>query len=118
MPDNPSPLELIQLSDGSTLSILPMDLERFVRFKDIIARLVEEAMKDNPPGQVLLLRALGKATADDILDVLEALTGESNRERLKKNFRPALLIRALSIALRQEGMDLKEVLGEARGSPG
>lgn len=116
----------LELRDGTKIEIQVMDLRRFIRFKDIMAELVERTLAEPSPhgkandlsGNVLLMRALKKVTEADVLDLLTTMTGFEDRELLSRQFRPRVLFEALQITLRDEGIDLGGLLGEAPRSPG
>lgn len=118
----------LELRDGTLLEVIPMDLARFIQFKDIMATLVERTLVDSAPngkvktsdlpGNVILVRALEKVTAEDVLDLLECMTGYKDRANLSTQFRPRVLFEALQITLQEEGIDLGGLLGEAPRSPG
>lgn len=119
----------LELRDGTTLEVMPMDITRFIQFKDIMADLVERTLVDNQPsngkvkaadlsGNVLLFRALKKVTEGDVLDLLQCMTGFEDRAHLAASFRPRVLFEALQITLQEEGIDLGGLLGEAPRSSG
>lgn len=116
----------LNLRDGTTVELVPLDLDRFIRLKDLLTEWLERVyaeMGANPTlgaatPNVLLVRALKKVGREEVLDLLTILTDETERERLAQGFRPGILFEALKYLLESEDLDLRGLLGEAPSSPG
>lgn len=118
----PVPAMQIKLRNGRVVDIPPLNLDRFIQVKNVLTRIVRRALEGLPPGsetpQNILLRALEAATADDVLDLMVAVSGYEDREMWREGFRPAHLVQALGNLFLVEGVDLREYLGEAQRSDG
>jgi hypothetical protein len=116
----------ISLRDGTIITVAPMDLEGFVTLKNLLMRLAEQVLANQPPdtpiagespsaGLNLIIKAFKLASAEDLLDLMEGLTGFHDREVLKKQFTLPAFVRAIQIALANESFNFGDFLGEARG---
>ncbi len=136
------------LRDGRVVTILPMNLVRYIKLKDLLVSFLMRAIEAGElntflataqqftgqienlrsrPGEFtaagteafkLIARLLQSATADDILDLIQAATGFQDRDALSEGFRLPLLAEALKPLLRDDMAEVIKLVGEILGSLG
>lgn len=126
----------IRLRDGTEFVPQPMDVKGFILFKNVLVRLARGTLKRNNwklttlmgeggdpadtegRGVQLIMNLLEDANENDLLDLLQAFTGYPDRAKLAANFQPGLLVAVIRSGLSLNGLELADLLGEARASLG